>query len=107
MRLSLEHILTHLRNMQKRPRGYQPYITDKHAGIRFTNLKNNQFEIRYMPGNPKSPWPAQKNPYVIHRTPKGYLDKNGKIIQDRTNPAVHIPIREYNYEKLRKVVPHD
>lgn len=52
-----------------------------------------------MPGNPNSPNPGQRKPYVKHRTDKGYLDKNGKIVSKESFDS-HIPINEYSFDNI-------
>ena len=56
-----------------------------------------------MPENPNSLNPAQKTPYVKHRTDKGYLDKYGNFVKKGSFES-HIPINEYDFEKLSKLV---
>lgn len=75
-----------------------------HGCVRYICPENKQFEIRVSPGISTSPLPAHQNPYVIHRTDKGFLDINGKIYKD-TCGEIHIPVNEYNFEKLSRIVP--
>jgi len=90
-----------------RPKGI-PYdwkvnLSEKGGGMRYICSKNNQFEVRIMPGNLTSLNPAQKTPYVKHRTDKGYLDKYGNLVKKGSFES-HIPIKEYDFEQLSKLV---
>jgi hypothetical protein len=47
--------------------------------------------------------PEQKGPYIIHSTPYGRFDKNGRLVP-RDHPDSYIPAHEYDEEKLSKKV---
>jgi len=63
-------------------------------------------EVRVMPGNPNSKWPSQRKPYVKHSSNGQFLDKNRNIVP-ADSAASHIPINEYNFEKLNSLVSHE
>jgi RHS repeat-associated protein len=54
-----------------------------------TNPKGNH--DRVMPGDPKSPWPAQRKPYLKRCRDGKFRDKDGNPV-DRNSPEAHIPI---------------
>lgn len=81
---------------------YNVKISDRGGGMRFIKKKNDNFEVRIMPGNPNSPNASQRKPYVVHRTPKGRLDKNGKVVPKKSAEC-HIPLEEYDFEKLMEI----
>ena len=63
-------------------------------------------EVRVMPGNPNSQWPSQRQPYVKHQVNGSYVDKNGNIVVS-DHPEAHIPLSNYNFEKLSRLVPYE
>lgn len=88
------------------PSNWKASISDNGGGVRYISQKNTQFEVRIMPGNPNSPNPAQRGPYVKHRTDKGYFDKHGQLVKKNSFES-HIPLDEYNFEKLNQLVPYE
>ncbi|MBI3211803.1 MAG: hypothetical protein HYZ47_03865 [Simkania negevensis] len=88
------------------PQDWTVRISQKGGGIVYQH-KNNQFYVRVSPGNPTSPNYVQQHPYVVHVTDKGCLNKDGKLVRSRDVEA-HIPLDQYDFEKLSKMVPpHD
>lgn len=63
-------------------------------------------EVRVMPGNANSSWSAQQSAYVKHNVNGKYLDKKGNIVK-RESPEAHIPLNEYDFEKISKLVPYE
>lgn len=61
-----------------------------------------EIEVRVMEGNPNSPNVGQQKPYVKHTVNGKCLDKYGNFIPDDHFDA-HIPLNEYNFEKLSKI----
>ena len=59
-----------------------------------------------MPGDPNSKLPSQRNPYVKHNVNGRYLDKHGNLVKPDL-PQAHIPLNEYNFEKLSQVIPYE
>lgn len=72
----------------------------------YKHRTNSHTKIRVSPGTPNSINPAQKRPYVIHKTPKRPLGKNGRVYK-KGDIETHIPIEEYDFIKLTKIVPID
>ncbi len=77
-------------------------ISKRGGGMRYISKKNPHYEVRIMPGNPSSEYLCQRKPYIVHRTPKGFMDKNGNIVPQRT-PEAHIPLEEYDFSKVAEV----
>ena len=65
-----------------------------------------KIEIRVMQGNPRSPYIGQQGPYVKHSINGQFLDKEGNIVS-KSKLEAHIPIHEYDFAKLSKMVPHE
>lgn len=79
------------------PSNWHVEISKSQGGMRYSDPTNKHNYIRVMSGNPESPFPAQRKPYVKHNTPKGCLDKNGQIVSEK-DPSAHIPLEEYNFD---------
>ncbi|QVL58283.1 MAG: hypothetical protein KFB93_04160 [Simkaniaceae bacterium] len=63
-------------------------------------------ELRVMPGNPKSKWPSQREPYILHNCRGKYLNKHGAVVPANSESA-HIPLNEYNFNTLSKAISYD
>lgn len=63
-------------------------------------------EVRVMPGNPNARWSSQRTPYVKHCVDGIFLDNNGAIVLENQAEA-HIPLLEYNFIKLSRLLPYD
>lgn len=88
------------------PQTYKVTISKKHGGMVYKHPTNPHIKIRVSPGNPNSINPAQRTPYVVHKTPKGPLDKKGRICK-KDDIEIHIPVEEYDFIKLTKILPVD
>lgn len=55
-----------------------------------------------MPGNPNSPNPVQRNPYVIFKKNGVAYDVNGNALKSATDPAAHIPLKQFDMSKMPK-----
>lgn len=80
------------------PRNYKVEISQKNGGMLYVDPKNRGKSIRIMPGNPKSPNPAQRKPYVIQTTDDMALDKLGNRVA-RKSPEAHIPLEDFVYRE--------
>lgn len=88
-----------------RPKGinindFHVRVSNSGGGLRYVYKNNENFEIRIMPGNELSKFPSQRTPYVVQRSPEGFLDKKGKIVPKKSE-AAHIPLSEYNIESFQ------
>jgi len=68
----------------------------KGGGFRFVNPNNPNDQIRVMPGNPNSPFPAQQQPYTIQQRSGQAYDSYGNRVNP-SDPAAHIPSSEFQY----------
>jgi hypothetical protein len=73
-----------------------PPPSNKGGGERFRNPENKHDEVRSMPGNPNSPNPAQKNPYVTRQADGKSYNVDGKEVP-RNSPEAHIPKEQFKY----------
>jgi hypothetical protein len=75
--------------------------TDKRGGTEYVNPANRNDRVRVMPGDPDSPHPTQRGPYVIDQN-GGYRDVNGNIIGGRrpgATAAAHIPYDLFRFRR--------
>ena len=75
--------------------------TDTHGGRAYINPDNPNDRIRVMPGNPNSPYPSQRRPYVIDQN-GGYRDVNGNPIPGSApgrGPRAHIPHELFRFRR--------
>ena len=63
-------------------------------------------EVRVMPGDPSAEWSSQRRPYVMHQVNGRCVNKYGKVVSRKSQEA-HIPLEQYNFEDLIKIVPYD
>jgi hypothetical protein len=64
----------------------------------YVNREYQHTSIRVMFGKPHSPWPAQQKPYVVVTKDGSFYDKFGGIHASDKNPAVHIPLEEFQLQ---------
>ena len=76
--------------------------SDKPGGIIYKDPNNSHNSIRFMPGNPNSPNPAQQNPYVIYRYNGAAYDINGFPLPKGNLPNAHIPLNLFDINKMPK-----
>lgn len=68
----------------------------KGGGSRFHKPGNRHNSARVMPGNPNSPNPAQRDPYVKRMKDGKALDVNGNVV-DKDSPEAHIPLADFKF----------
>lgn len=56
-----------------------------------------------MPGNPKSPNPSQRSPYVKVKINGHYYNSQGMITK-RNAADSHIPARNFNMKKFNEII---
>jgi RHS repeat-associated protein len=76
------------------PDDWIPQPSKKGGGTTYMDPANPYNRIRVMPGNPNSPNPAQRQPYVKWMRDGHYLDKNGNAVPG-DSPEAHIPVNEF------------
>ena len=75
-------------------------ISKKNGGmvyIKAGTTENECILARVMPGNPNSPNPMQRKPYVVQRRGKDAVSKSGELV-DRLSPEAHIPLEEFSFK---------
>lgn len=88
-----------LRNRVGAPIDWLEKAAKSVGGIIFQDVTNTRNNIRVMPGNPASDFPAQRVPYVKYQMNGIFYDKNGyNIFNGDTTPA-HIPLSELIFLK--------
>lgn len=95
------------------PKDWNVKPSTKNGGIRYlleipkkTGDITIKAEIRLMPGNPNSPQSSQKHDYVVHNVNGKYYDKDGNQVELQSSKS-HIPLEEYNFNKISKKVPYE
>lgn len=90
------------------PESWSVQLSQKAGGMRYrlvtigkTGSEELVVEVRVMPGNPKSKWLVQREPYVVHNCKGKYLNKHGAVVPANSESA-HIPLNEYNFNTLSK-----
>jgi len=77
------------------PVGWRIRPTQGRGGVEFYNPKNPNEHVRIMPGNPNSPFPNSRAPYVRQRESSGsHLDPDGNQVPKKS-PDGHIPLEKY------------
>jgi hypothetical protein len=91
-----------LQSSDDRPGGIpEPWIakpTRKGGGMRYVNPDNPHDQVRIMPAQPKSPYPAQQTPYV-KRVKDGLAYNAAGHKVDSRSPEAHIPLREFRFKE--------
>jgi hypothetical protein len=83
------------------PDNWMASPTRKGGGTVYTNPDNPNDLVRVMPGDPNSPHPTRRGPYVIDQN-GGYRDVNGNRISGRNpgrNPRAHIPYDLFRFRR--------
>ena len=87
----------------KVPSNFKVRPSEKVGGIRFTDPRNAQNEIRMMRGNPNSQNVRQQNPYVTYKHKGAFYDVKGNHIKSGAkSEAAHIPLKDYNPSVMPK-----
>ncbi|MCP5489918.1 MAG: hypothetical protein H7A42_02245 [Chlamydiales bacterium] len=94
------------------PQNWKIMISEKGGGMKYRLESVGKggktvvhAEVRIMPGNPISSNPLQQQPYAKHSVHGKSIDKNGKFV-DASSPSSHIPLQDYDFEKLSRAVPY-
>lgn len=66
----------------------------KGGGTKYAAPDNPHHSVRVMPGNPKSPHPNSRQPYVRHMKDGKALDARGKVV-DVNTPEAHISLDQF------------
>ncbi len=80
------------------PGHFVPQPSNKGGGTTYVDPANPAYNrVRVMPGNPNSPNPAQRNPYVVDLRNGQAVDVDGNRLPRTEDPAAHIPQNRYIY----------
>ncbi|MBS0621879.1 MAG: hypothetical protein JSR80_02840 [Verrucomicrobia bacterium] len=80
------------------PENFRVKISQRGGGMRYVHPKDEGTSIRIMPGKPHSPFPHQREPYVIQLKNGQAIDKYGNRVSPKS-PDAHIPINEFKYRE--------
>ncbi|WP_150120052.1 MULTISPECIES: hypothetical protein [unclassified Sulfitobacter] len=83
------------------PKGWQRMPSKRGNGVRYRKDEYN--EIRSMPGNPNSPFPAQRRPYVKVRIDGQYYNSLGKVTRNSSQDS-HIPANKFKLSKFHDLI---
>jgi hypothetical protein len=75
--------------------------TRKLGGMEYINPDNPNDRVRVMPGDPSSPNPSQRQPYVVDQN-GGFRDVDGNRIsgrKPRVTSAAHIPYDAFRFRR--------
>lgn len=78
------------------PPHWKPRPTRKGGGTTYVNPANPHDLVRVMPGNPNSPNPAQRSPYVKRMKDGTAYDVRGRPV-DARSPEAHIPVDDFRF----------
>ncbi len=80
------------------PENFRIKLSDRGCGMKYVDPENLHISIRVMPGKPHSPFPCQREPYVIHTEHGKMFDKFGNRVNS-DSPEAHIPIKYFIYRQ--------
>ena len=83
------------------PRNAVVKISEKNGGMIYIKpgTTNEQcILVRVMPGNPKSPNPAQRKPYVVQRRGDKAVLGGDKLVNYKS-PEAHVPLSEFQFKE--------
>jgi hypothetical protein len=78
------------------PQNWRIRSTDTAGGTRYIDPKNPGNAVRVMQGNPKSPYPNSRAPYVRWQRNGQALDRFGNVVP-KNSPSAHIPLKDFNF----------
>jgi RHS repeat-associated protein len=67
------------------------------GGVLYYDPRNKGNSVRVMPGNPHSPYPNSRAPYVRWQKNGQPLDACGKVLPTSKTPDAHIPLPEFKF----------
>ncbi|MCU0972474.1 MAG: hypothetical protein MUF80_00715 [Burkholderiales bacterium] len=76
------------------PENWRIRPSDSPGGTKYYDPKNRGNHVRVEQGNPNSPYPNSRNPYVREHRDGSYRDAAGNRV-DHNDPAGHIPLDQY------------
>jgi hypothetical protein len=79
------------------PEGWRIRPTRGQGGVRYFDPQNPGNSVRVMPGNPNSPYPNSRAPYVRWQLNGQALDVDGGVVPKNT-PEAHIPLEDFRFD---------
>lgn len=79
------------------PKDWIPKESRKDGGTKWGAPKNPHNSVRTMPGDPNSPYPNSRKPYVRWTRDGKPLDRFGRELPTRYSNEAHIPLSEFEY----------
>jgi RHS repeat-associated protein len=76
------------------PENWRVRPSDSPGGVKYSDPKNPGNQVRVEQGNPNSPYPSSREPYVRDLRNGQYRDVQGNVVP-RNDPAGHIPLDQY------------
>lgn len=86
------------------PKTWKVTPSDKNNGWKYINDRNKHTDVRVMPGQKGSPFPAQRRPYVVTKIHGQYINKEGHIIRGKQpgkTEEAHIPLLDFRFPTSR------
>lgn len=71
--------------------------TDSPGGTLYRDPSNPGNSVRVMRGNPNSPYPNSRAPYVRWQRNGQPLDMDGNKLPSKYDPAAHIPLEDFSF----------
>lgn len=79
------------------PENWRITGTDSPGGVRYYEPSNPGNSVRVMQGNPNSPYPNSRAPYVRWQQNGQPLDLYGNKLPSANDPAAHIPLDDFTF----------
>lgn len=80
------------------PKDFKIRFSEKGAGIKYIDPKNNHTYIRVIPGASHTEFPAQQKPYIRYVINGKDVDKHRREVL-RNSAQEHIKLEEFQYVK--------
>jgi hypothetical protein len=78
------------------PEGWRIRPTEGEGGVWYVDPRNPGNAVRVMPGNPNSPYPNSRVPYVRWQRNGQALDAAGNVVPKKS-PEAHIPLEDFRF----------
>lgn len=86
------------------PKTWTVTPSKKGSGWQYTNPHNNHTNVRVMPGQKSSPFPAQQRPYAVGKIDGNYINKEGYTLQGKQPgkaAEAHVPLLDFRWPTRR------
>lgn len=79
------------------PAGWRIRGTHSRGGTKYSDPKNPGNSVRVLQGNPKSPYPVSRAPYVRWQRDGHPLDVHRNKLPTPKHPDAHIPLKDFRF----------